>query len=1319
MSLNPLSLFESSQVLLENSRLLSSREKNSQVTKNNQDAPKEMELNIDKEIEFIRQATLKEQQEKKGSNLFTLPANKQNTIKLSEENWEIKKLKEKHVKELTEYIIKENEKNHKITSSFYKQGEIFYNKIYSKISNSSPPLPNTYIELCLTYIIHLVKNKSQKEFVNENLLRMYQLKLKNIMSFTKIITEIENLQKKLFQYVNKHDETIIKNQNQFLAEAIKLKKKQHLIEKIEEKKGGIKREYFLSIYTLAKDNKYESLKTLIENNKKRLDQIASMRNEVIKKLIDDFNSQNPFETKISYGDENFSYTISIQNEDSIIQNNSTMNKSLSFSMMSSIPYVTSSSHHTISTPFHGETYTNPKQLSSLKSSNHFNSSIISKHSLESNGSASNSQVFKQNLTLQQEIDKIKNDDLYMFDLHKQYFPVKVSKYSLKKQELKDSILDLNALDPEFGLSALHYAVQNSSLKCLKILLKNGANVNIYDSEGRTPLHLAASYGSRVKAQRCDIYENDDFLDSGNADESSILPDITLGKLVTLELIAYGADLFALDSYQRIPLDLAIKFNNQDIADLLRKSSFQNVEYDNEDGKDLTLKSTNNALNTMKNTLNGEIPDEFHIVDSYVYDNMSLPLRLLTKRLNNSNPFLSLTNSSQILNQKLDLPELSYLKDIDAESIFQRSIGSFESFHSETLSKGQDLEFNSTTYQFPPFAQTFLNSTIINNLNSPEEYIREIRLCSKHYILCIKEKFYKEASKSLKRRWFIAKMFMDNKNKYEKQSNDQKDMINYDLSESTSMLINVNQDSLSEHDKEGKLELLKFNELEESKKKEEEKKRKEEMLNKTISLEKLAADFNNPGRHITYLQDYTQYVDNNIDSSEEDLNSITLEKLNKKKDLAEDLEKSSELVENLFFSSIINDIESQKVSVDEFLTENIEFSSDDELYEENGEENYLNKEDKNNNELELLKNDKRYKKLFFSLTNLLDKNFLKKYQKNFNQNFEKNSNTVSLNETLLFVNNNYLIQLGFELGEYLLYNKNYVTSLGILTECLKYSKLSLKFNSPSFSVSLSLRISILTQYCELILFLYDTWNIEDIIEELRVLPAEKFGNEDIKEKKLYLDYIKLLKNNHRLKEFIHNHFFNIYKQFFESEIPISTSSAIVPYNTNDLSEFSISSSYFSQLNIESKDNLYLLFICLINSKKIYSLSKLSIKFFSFTKQELDPSLVIESIFEPLSLVTSLQFMSRIYERLSFYYDSLDLMSRAAITSYRIFSYLYESSKFNNEGKFSDNTMLLLNEDPYKLYPLIENMDKCLNFILEVISFFFFPYYFNFFKYNFLL
>ena len=56
--------------------------------------------------------------------------------------------------------------------------------------------------------------------------------------------------------------------------------------------------------------------------------------------------------------------------------------------------------------------------------------------------------------------------------------------------LVDSSLDLNAAENETGRTALHYAAENGHSNIVALLLVHGADSNVVDSDGRTPIFLA-------------------------------------------------------------------------------------------------------------------------------------------------------------------------------------------------------------------------------------------------------------------------------------------------------------------------------------------------------------------------------------------------------------------------------------------------------------------------------------------------------------------------------------------------------------------------------------------------------------------------------------------------------------------------------------------------------------------------------------------------------------------------------------------------------------------------------------------------------------
>ena len=52
---------------------------------------------------------------------------------------------------------------------------------------------------------------------------------------------------------------------------------------------------------------------------------------------------------------------------------------------------------------------------------------------------------------------------------------------------------VNAVDPSFGLTPLHFAVRNGSIAVARLLIENGASLTQPSTQGITPLDWASAY----------------------------------------------------------------------------------------------------------------------------------------------------------------------------------------------------------------------------------------------------------------------------------------------------------------------------------------------------------------------------------------------------------------------------------------------------------------------------------------------------------------------------------------------------------------------------------------------------------------------------------------------------------------------------------------------------------------------------------------------------------------------------------------------------------------------------------------------------------
>jgi hypothetical protein len=97
--------------------------------------------------------------------------------------------------------------------------------------------------------------------------------------------------------------------------------------------------------------------------------------------------------------------------------------------------------------------------------------------------------------------------------------------------------DIDKRNPDDQFTALHYACKHGHIEMIKLLLEHGANVSARIADGRTCLHLAATYSN---------------------------------KNIVTELLIVGADPFAVDSLGMIPLDLARQNKNVSAIRMLEK-----------------------------------------------------------------------------------------------------------------------------------------------------------------------------------------------------------------------------------------------------------------------------------------------------------------------------------------------------------------------------------------------------------------------------------------------------------------------------------------------------------------------------------------------------------------------------------------------------------------------------------------------------------------------------------------------------------------------------------------------------------------------------
>lgn len=120
---------------------------------------------------------------------------------------------------------------------------------------------------------------------------------------------------------------------------------------------------------------------------------------------------------------------------------------------------------------------------------------------------------------------------------------------------------------------LIYAAASGDVGLVNYLVANGADVNVQDSSGQTPLGAAASGGqAEVARMLLSMHARTDTR-TALAKETPLLEAAEMNQLDTVAvLLEYGADWSATDVDGRTALDWAIKNGNTTMADLLRNHS---------------------------------------------------------------------------------------------------------------------------------------------------------------------------------------------------------------------------------------------------------------------------------------------------------------------------------------------------------------------------------------------------------------------------------------------------------------------------------------------------------------------------------------------------------------------------------------------------------------------------------------------------------------------------------------------------------------------------------------------------------------------------
>jgi len=124
---------------------------------------------------------------------------------------------------------------------------------------------------------------------------------------------------------------------------------------------------------------------------------------------------------------------------------------------------------------------------------------------------------------------------------------------------------------DFGRTALHYVPVDlpgkDQVKAAKRLIKSGADINLQDKNGWTPLHFAAQehsvsvvkvlLGAGAKVDLVDKFGNTPLF-------TAVMHSRGKGGIIEL-LRVYGSDPFKKNNYGNSPVSMARKIGNYDVA----------------------------------------------------------------------------------------------------------------------------------------------------------------------------------------------------------------------------------------------------------------------------------------------------------------------------------------------------------------------------------------------------------------------------------------------------------------------------------------------------------------------------------------------------------------------------------------------------------------------------------------------------------------------------------------------------------------------------------------------------------------------------------